>query len=273
MQNKLTLLLCCLVFMSASTSHFKSENKEITKNYVLVSGNGAAQNDFYISSIEITNKQYREFLNDLRAKGETDKLQKAMVDSLGWKNAFSSNEPYTRYYFQHNAYDNYPVVNISKEGASIYCNWLTEKYNANSKVKVRFALPTEEQWTRAAQGGDNSAIYPWKGNSVKYEGKGKYMNNAMCNYRRTPEFGQTNKANNANADVTAPSVSFMPNYFGIYNMSGNVAELLADKNYTKGGSWNSQPDKITIQAKEEFGATNYGPTIGFRPVMINTGAN
>ncbi len=229
MQYKLTLIISCLVFMSASTLRFKSENKEITNSYVHVPGQDSGQNDFYISSIEITNKQYRDFLNDLQAKGETVKLQKAMVDTLKWITRFVSNEPYTRYYFQHHAYDNFPVVNISKDGASLYCNWLTEKYNLNAKVKVRFALPTEEQWMRAAQGGDKSAVYPWKGNSLNSEKKGKYMNEPMCNFRHKQTPAGATSVSNENADVTASSVSYIPNKFGIYNMSGNVAELLADK--------------------------------------------
>ena len=46
--------------------------------------------------------------------------------------------------------------------------------------KVKFRLPTEEEWIIAAQGGNNSAIYPWQGNELKNK-KGKFM----CNFART----------------------------------------------------------------------------------------
>ena len=269
MQNKLTLLSSCILFISASSFHFKTENGQLTKYYVHVPGNGLNPNSFYISSIEVTNKQYRDFLNDLRAKGETDKLQKAMVDTSKWDKTLPQPAAFTGFYFQNAAFNEYPVVNVSKEGANLYCKWLTEKYNSSAKTKVQFTLPTEEQWKQAAQGGDNDATYPWKGNTLTYEKKGKSANASMCNYRREKVPARAGNANNEKADITAPSMSFMPNAYGIYNMSGNVAELLADKNYTKGGSWYSPADKVTINAKEEFyDPTGSGPTIGFRPVMI-----
>lgn len=157
MQTKFTTPVICLLLISAKPAIFKSENREVTKYYVPVPAKDASHKGFYISSIEITNKQYRDFLNDLRARGETEKLKSAMVDSVKWKSFLgTNNEPYVNYYFQHPAYDNYPVVNVSQQGALLYCQWLTEKYNTTARVKVRFDLPNEEQWVRAAQGGDSS---------------------------------------------------------------------------------------------------------------------
>ena len=274
MQSKLTLLVSCILFMSASSFHFKTENEHLTKCYVHVPGNALNPNGFYMSSIEVTNKQYRDFLNDLTAKGETDKLQKAMVDTSKWDKTLPQPAAFTGFYFQNAAFNEYPVVNVSKEGANLYCKWLTEKYNSSAKTKVQFTLPTEVQWRLAAQGGDNGAIYPWKGNTLTYEKKGKFANASMCNYRHEKAPAGAVNSNNENVDITAPSMSFIPNAYGIYNMSGNVAELLADKNYTKGGSWYSPADKVTIDSKEEYyDAAGSGPTIGFRPVMIIAGAN
>jgi sulfatase modifying factor 1 len=269
MLQKFTLLFTCLLLIAASSGKFKSENKEITQYYVPVPAKDGTHPGFFISSIEITNRQYRDFLNDLKAKGETEKLKRAKVDTGKWEAHFYYNDPhpFESYYFQHPAYDNYPVVNISKEGAILYCAWLTEKYNAKAKMKVRFALPTEEQWILAATAGDASAIYGWKGNSMRYEKKGPWYNKLLGNFKQLVK-KDTSIVNNPNANITAPSLSYMPNAYGIYNMSGNVAELLADKDYTKGGSWSSPADKVAIAAREEF--TGSAPTIGFRPVMVIT---
>ena len=269
MQHKFTCLIICVLLVSASTSRFKSESKELTKDYVYVPAKDANHKSFYISAIEITNKQYKYFINDLKARGDIDKLKRAMVDSAKWNSVSAHNEPYTNYYFQHPAYSNYPVVNISKEGAMLYCEWLTDKYNATSKAKVRFGLPNEEQWTFAAQAGDTSAIYPWQGSSLIYEKKGKWYKSDLANYKHQQAPVAGAKTNNENADITAPSVSYLPNAYGIYNMAGNVAELLADKDYTKGGSWNSTADKLAITSKEEY-ATGPGsrPNVGFRPIMV-----
>ncbi len=268
MQTKFTTPVICLLLISAKPAIFKSENREVTKYYVPVPAKDASHKGFYISSIEITNKQYRDFLNDLRARGETEKLKSAMVDSVKWKSFLgTNNEPYVNYYFQHPAYDNYPVVNVSQQGALLYCQWLTEKYNTTARVKVRFDLPNEEQWVRAAQGGDSSAVYAWHGASLTYKKRGKWYKSELGNYKHHHATAGAN-TNNENADITAPSISYLPNAYGIYNMSGNVAEMIAGKNYTKGGSWISPPDKLTLSSKEEYAASAGGmPNVGFRPIM------
>ena len=264
MPNKFTPLLICILFIAARPAGFKSENKEITKTYVHVPAKDANHKGFYISSIEITNKQYRDFLNDLKAKGQTDKLKRAMIDTSIHKSFLGNTQPFISDYFYSHAKDAYPVVNVSEEGAVLYCEWLTEKYNATAKVKVHFALPDEEQWIWAAKGGDAQAIYPWKGNSLK----GTSKNLDMCNYKHQASTGKP-ITDNPSADVTAPSVSFMPNGYGIYNMSGNVAEMLASASYTKGGSWMSGSDQVTITAREDYpDHPGSRPNVGFRPIMI-----
>ncbi len=48
----------------------------------------------------------------------------------------------------------HPVVNISWEDATAYCEWLTEK------TGKPYALPTEAQWEKAARG-TNAQVFPW----------------------------------------------------------------------------------------------------------------
>lgn len=270
MKSKFFVLAIYCCFAMAFGGRFKSENKKITKGYVLVpAGRIAAINidEFYISSIEITNKQYREFLNDIRSKGESEKLKDATVDSAKWSNSEIQNEPYVKYYFNHPAYDNYPVVNVSKRGAELYCAWLTDRYNSSSSNKVKFELPTEAQWMLAAKAGNASAVYPWEGNSLTMEKNGRWHGEYLCNYR-VERKGNTVIKFNVNADITAPCGSYWPNGYGIYNMSGNVAEMIAGKDITKGGSWHSKADKVTIDSQEEYSSSLIpAPTVGFRPVM------
>ena len=51
-------------------------------------------------------------------------------------------------------------------------------------------------------------------------------------------------------------------------MGGNVAEMLSDQTYTKGGSYLSHSDKILISSHEDADLSHGSPFIGFRPVMV-----
>ncbi|MNV45538.1 hypothetical protein D3C71_1373390 [compost metagenome] len=67
------------------------------------------------------------------------------------------------------------------------------------------------------------------------------------------------------ADLTAPVISFWPNEFGIYNLNGNVSEMVEEKNTAVGGDWNSPGYDIRNESTKKF--TEANPTVGFRPVM------
>ena len=267
------ILISIVICVRTNAQTFNSENKNITDGYVEVTAgtaNGVKVGSFYISSTEISNKQYREFLNDLRKNSKTEELKQATVDTAKWKHfgTMDSNQPFVDYYFQHKSYDEFPVVNISKRGAELYCEWLTEKYNRKARRKVKFALPTEAQWILAARGGNGKCTYPWEGSSITYEKKGKYYGEQMCNYR-VEKKEETGKKESESVDVTAVVVSYMPNGFGIYNMSGNVSELIADKEITKGGSWNSKADKMKIESLETYADVPVpSPAVGFRPMFV-----
>ena len=52
----------------------------------------------------------------------------------------------------------------------------------------------------------------------------------------------------------------------LYCMGGNVAEMIADSNITKGGSWGSLPYYLQITSSETYEGAS--PYIGFRFVAI-----
>ena len=60
---------------------------------------------------------------------------------------------------------------------------------------------------------------------------------------------------------------YTPNEFGIYNMCGNVAEMINTPTKTKGGSWNSYDIFSRIDSSEQWSGKP-SPMVGFRPVMI-----
>lgn len=238
---------------------------------------------FFMSKTEISNKQYREFLRDLLKQGDTAAYKKALVDSTRWRDKYMYNEPYVDFYFRHPAYDNYPVVNIPYEGALMYCAWLTQKVNAVCKsLNAEIRLPSRDEWIYAASGGMTMTDYSFGGPYIGDE-KGKLQ----CNFKRigaesvhfndaTGQYevvkdrsdGIAGSINDA-SDITAPVQSYKPNDFGLYNMSGNVAEMIREKGIAVGGSWNSPGYDVRISSMMKYDGPS--PMVGFRPVVSYIG--
>jgi formylglycine-generating enzyme required for sulfatase activity len=216
----------------------------------------------------------------LKKKGELEKLQIANIDSMLWNTSFGwENNGFKDYYHNHPAYNDYPVVNITKEAAELYCEWLTEKYRVASggELSLKFRIPTRAEWMRAARGNDHSNVYSWEGPYLRND-KGTVMANHLQigtqNLTRNAESGEIELVEKSQriyptilqsqADVTAPARSYWPNQFGFYNMNGNVAEMISDGDQAVGGDWHSPGFDIRNESVKEFKEAH--PTVGFRVV-------
>ena len=142
-------------------------------------------------------------------------------DTLSWIRdfAYSYNEPMTKRYFSHPAFGNYPVVGVNWKQANAFCEWSTHLLNSYLDSKKRtqesdFRLPTEAQWEYAARGGRSQSMFPW-GNYYLRNKKGCLMANFKPGRGNYPEDG---------GFYTVRADAYWPNDYGLYCMSGNVAE-------------------------------------------------
>ncbi|MEJ0033285.1 MAG: hypothetical protein WDO15_24445 [Bacteroidota bacterium] len=65
--------------------------------------------------------------------------------------------------------------------------------------------------------------------------------------------------------MMARTESYFPNNIGLYDVVGNVAEMIDEKGKACGGSWNDVPEKSTIQSVKTYNSPD--ETVGFRVFM------
>jgi formylglycine-generating enzyme required for sulfatase activity len=230
--------------------------KTLETNMIQVSGN------VYMDRYEVTNGDYNKFLHNLKLSGQNELYQTALYDSTQWtkgKFAADFNEPMMEMYHWHPAYQNYPAVCISYEGAKAYCEWLTKQYNLQRKrnyTQVLFRLPTELEWRTAAGSGDPKAISPFPNNDIKTSDNKHYLGNIRTSKERFFDDGGFHQVNVKMYD---------PNKLGLFNTFGNVSEMTSTKGTALGGSWYNLFEECTFDKTEQY--SNPDPTVGFRVVM------
>lgn len=238
---------------------------------------------FYISKYEVTNSEYREFLLSDFCQHSPERVQLATPDTTVW-NAFGGYmDPYREFYFFHPAYWEYPVVGVSTEGAELYCQYLAKQLSSISEgVQFSAELPDRTDWVYAAKGGMELSPYPWGGPYLR-NAKGCYLANfsqigdgAITLDKETGNFrlvgnGERNMLNPSNngwktfADVTAPVKAFVPNDYDLYNMAGNVAEMVKGDSIVCGGGWRS--GGYDLQCHEYQSYSGPASDVGFRPLI------
>jgi formylglycine-generating enzyme required for sulfatase activity len=87
---------------------------------------------FYMDETEVTNLYWLEYLHWLdRVYGDTypEIVDKALPDTLVWRELLEYNEPYVEYYLRHPSYQDYPVVGVNWLQSNDFCKWRTDRVN------------------------------------------------------------------------------------------------------------------------------------------------
>ncbi|MGC1390357.1 MAG: SUMF1/EgtB/PvdO family nonheme iron enzyme [Bacteroidales bacterium] len=180
-------------------------------------------------------------------------------DTLCWIRDFtySFNDPQASLYFWHPSFDDYPVVGVSWVQATAFSIWRTNYMNSalrkNGVADVHeYRLPLETEWEYAARGGLDLSMYPWGGPYTR-----NYKGCFLANFK--PLRG--NYIDDGNV-YTGKVGSYEPNEYGLYDMSGNVAEWTCCA-YNPSG-YIFQHD---LQPNYEYNATPQDPPVMKRKVI------
>ncbi len=230
---------------------------------------------FFIDPFEVTNAEFREFLVDPRGYLNDTNWTEA---GRKWKAANTSHatallKP-TDTDYQRSGQADQPVVQVNWFEANAFCHWLTKSVG---RAKWIFGLPTEAEWEKAARGPDNFD-YGLGMNISDHEV-------TLYNWKKNP-----------GADVTVvglqeTKLKYQANRYGVYHMTGNVAEWTQsiyrtysrqhpyvdddDRNkdetpgerVLRGGSWYTASVAVLyIPYRENFQPEVQTPYLGFRVV-------
>ena len=230
---------------------------------------------FFINAFEVTNAEFRQFLIDPHGYSNNDHWTDA---GRKWKAANASqstallkpeDDDFKRF-----GQPDQPVVNVNWFEANAFCHWLTRNVGTGKWI---FSLPTEAEWEKAARGPDNFDY-----------GLGTNISDneiRLYNWKKNP-----------GAEVTVVGFQetkskYLANRYGIYHMTGNVAEWtqsvyrtysrqqryvddddrnhdeIAGERVIRGGSWYTASIAVLyIPYRENFQPEVQTPYLGFRVV-------
>ncbi|HEY3856751.1 MAG TPA: SUMF1/EgtB/PvdO family nonheme iron enzyme [Verrucomicrobiae bacterium] len=176
----------------------------------------------------------------------------------------------------------HPAVRISWMDAQDFCGWLTEKEQKEGRLKSneRYRLPTDAEWSMAADLGMESGTTP--------EEKSLQTTNQ---YPWGQKWPPSSNAGNYDASLhvdsferTSPVGSFAANQFGLFDMGGNVWQWCENEyspgdgfRVLRGAAWDSYNSWWKVQTPLEEvllsssrnirEPASFATIIGFRVVL------
>ncbi len=189
----------------------------------------------------------------------------------------------------------HPAVDIGWQDATAFCTWLTAREEAAGRLPPRHAyrLPSDHEWSCAVGIGElenadshpmdksnrGPRVFPWgtawpppaRSGNYSDQSRKKKASDAKLKFIDNYDDGFTD---------TAPVMSFLPNILGIYDLGGNVFEMVSDWSgaqmlsrvargggYVSGASqFDSMLSSSRISSLHQKGASS----LGFRCVLAHT---
>lgn len=184
----------------------------------------------------------------------------------------------------------HPVVFVSREDAEAFCEWLTKRERDEERIarSHHYRLPTDREWSRmvglmSEQGAtpslrdaNKSSVFQWGAAWPPSDFQGNFADTSAASLPGiSPE--RTIPGYQDGHPRTAPVGSFSPNEHGIFDLSGNVHEWVADDysitsgkslGIARGGGWNSYlPENLYLGSRSPVPTTQRDAFYGFRVVL------
>jgi formylglycine-generating enzyme required for sulfatase activity len=200
----------------------------------------------YADRFEVSVLSWREFIAWIEQKDSANRYNREenLPDSLVWYEVDPRMN--SEIYFTHPGFNNYPMVGITYEQAEAFCRWRSDMVN-NAKAsgknpewkfrKIRYRLPTREEWEMLAANRLNPDEFP-HGLPLPKEKIGDLIYYRWHRYER-PNYGPRIYP----VEIRA----LYPNSFGVYNIMGNVSEMIAEKGVAKGGNFLVSLDSVRVK--------------------------
>jgi serine/threonine protein kinase len=164
--------------------------------------------------------------------------------------------------------DRHPVVSVSWEDATAFCQWLSKKEGKS------YRLPTDHEWScavgigswedesasPASKDGEIQEVHPWEGDYPPGPKDGNYAVSGVDD----------------GYNDTAPVMQFKANELGLYDLGGNVWEWcedwyhsVKDSRVLRGGSWCSvYRDPLASSYRGRSAPVSRSNGSGFRVVVM-----
>ena len=227
-------------------------------------------NAFSISKFAITREQFQRFVESNNYVTDAEKHGGCYTISAG-KEVLNPAATWKNPDFYQSRKD--PVVCVSWNDAQAYTAWLS---HVSGK---KYRLPTEAEWEFAARSGGKQEKYAGTNDDADLYHFANFCD-AKCIY------DWKDPSQNDGYWSTSPVGKYAPNGFGLYDMSGNVAEWMqdyfADDYYAnspkmnptgpssgtghsvRGGSWRSLKSALTTTGRASAETGNAFDNVGFR---------
>ena len=215
---------------------------------------------FYIDKYEVTNEQYKIFV-DVNPEWRKDRILQEYCDGNYLKEWNGNHYPQGK--------DDHPVIHVSWYGAMAYAQWVGKR------------LPTEAEWEKAARGGLVGQKYPW----------GNLINSRKANYKN--DIGGTTPVGRYPANgyglydmvgnvwewcLDAWDASFYTNssrrnpIAGPDNITDVVNNYMSVKNkrVLRGGSWGNTSKVVQVAYRSGYLPARTSASFGFRCVRDAT---